>query len=80
MISEQACESAWTGGRYNPAGNDWIATANTGAPSGRGIATAVWTGEGMLIFGGSTGGVEAFNETWFYRPDTRPAPLDRVND
>ena len=69
-----------TGGRYNPAGNDWIATANTGAPSGRGIATAVWTGEGMLIFGGSTGGVEAFNETWFYRPDTRPAPLDRVND
>ncbi len=77
---DQKSGSLKTGGSYNPAGNDWIATATVGAPSGRGIATAVWTGDGMLIFGGSTGGVEAFNETWFYRPDTRPAPLDRARD
>ena len=57
-----------TGGRYNPSGDAWLATANTGSPSGREIMTAVWTGEGVLFFGGSTGGVEAFNETWHYRP------------
>jgi N-acetylneuraminic acid mutarotase len=57
-----------TGGRYNPATDSWQATAMNRAPSGRGISTAVWTGEGVLFFGGSTGGVEAYNETFFYRP------------
>ena len=65
-----------TGGRYNPATDGWIATANTGAPSGRGILTAVWTGEGVLFYGGSTGGVEAFNETFYYRPPSASALRD----
>ena len=43
------------GGRYNPASNTWAATGiNTfGAPSARYQHTAVWTGVGMIIWGGS---------------------------
>ena len=61
-----------TGGRYEPGTGKWIATATDAAPSGRGIATAVWTGDGMLIYGGSTGGTEAFDETYFYSPRKKP--------
>ena len=57
-----------SGGIYNPTKNSWRPTADAGAPPGRGIMTAVWTGEGMLVFGGSTGGVPAFNELHYFRP------------
>jgi len=42
-----------TGGRYDPVSNTWQATATTGAPSGRTGHSAVWTGDRMVIFGGS---------------------------
>src|SRR6185369_9612666 len=31
------------GGRYDPLLNNWVATTNAGAPSARGLHTAVWT-------------------------------------
>ena len=41
-----------TGGRYNPSTDSWIATTTNGAPSGRSIHTAVWTGTEMIVWGG----------------------------
>ena len=41
-----------TGGRYNPITDGWTATSATGAPTGRGLHTAVWTGSEMIVWGG----------------------------
>jgi len=43
-----------TGGVYDPAANTWTATTTTGAPSGRELHTAVWTGTRMIVWGGRT--------------------------
>ncbi len=43
-----------TGGRYNPATDKWQQTEPAGAPQARRDHTAVWTGDGMIIWGGST--------------------------
>jgi len=48
-----------TGGRYDPASDDWAPTNTLGAPSARDGHTAVWTGSQMIVWGGSykaTGG------------------------
>ena len=49
-----------TGGRYNPITDSWTPTSATGAPTGRGFHTAVWTGSEMIVWGGypntNTGG------------------------
>jgi hypothetical protein len=37
----------------------------TGAPPAR-LTSAVWTGEGLLTFGGYNG--THLNDTWFYSP------------
>ena len=42
-----------TGGRYNPIADTWSATTVTNAPVGREYHTAVWTGNEMVIWGGS---------------------------
>jgi hypothetical protein len=42
-----------TGGRYNPSGGIWNATAIAGAPSPRFGYKAVWTGDEMVIWGAS---------------------------
>jgi hypothetical protein len=63
-----------SGGRYDPATDHWVATANLGVPAGRSLMSSVWSGEGVLFFGGSTGGVGAFNETLYYLPDRTAAP------
>jgi hypothetical protein len=65
---DQTRPTTATGGRYNPEIDQWLPIQENEAPPGRSFATAVWTGEGILFFGGSTGGVEAFDETYFYRP------------
>ncbi len=40
------------GARYNPDTDTWKPMSRTGAPKGRVIATAVWTGKEMIIWGG----------------------------
>jgi N-acetylneuraminic acid mutarotase len=40
-----------TGGRYNPATDNWEATTTTNATA-RGFHTAVWTGNEMIVWGG----------------------------
>jgi N-acetylneuraminic acid mutarotase len=65
----QALES---GGRYDPSGRRWEATAVPSAPSSRVRHTAVWTGDEMIVWGGSsgltyfdTGGrYDPFTENW----------------
>ena len=52
-----------TGGRYSPAADSWETTAtNYPVPAARHDHTAVWTGESMLVFGGSNtnGATNAF--------------------
>lgn len=53
-----------TGGRYNPGGNAWTATATTGAPSARRGHAVVWTGSKMLVWGG----VGPFGDGGVYDP------------
>jgi N-acetylneuraminic acid mutarotase len=54
-----------TGARYNPATDTWTEITMTGAPSPR-LTSGVWTGDGLLTFGGYNG--THFNDTWFYSP------------
>jgi ankyrin repeat protein/N-acetylneuraminic acid mutarotase len=54
-----------TGARYNPATDTWTEMTATGAPSPR-LTSGVWTGEGLLTFGGYNG--THLNDTWFYSP------------
>jgi len=44
-----------TGGRYDPATDNWKTTSLTNAPSARADYTAVWTGTEMIVWGGDTG-------------------------
>jgi N-acetylneuraminic acid mutarotase len=49
-----------TGGRYNPVTDTWHPITTQGAPSGRRNHTAVWTGNSMIVWGGSdTAGASA---------------------
>jgi N-acetylneuraminic acid mutarotase len=43
------------GARFLPAANTWTTVPTNGAPTARFQHTAVWDGEGMIIWGGSTG-------------------------
>lgn len=42
-----------SGGRYDPIADAWASTSTTGAPSGRYGHAAHWTGNAMLVFGGT---------------------------
>ena len=42
-----------TGGRYDPSSDRWIATSTVNAPDGRYRHTAVWTGNEMIVWGGT---------------------------
>jgi N-acetylneuraminic acid mutarotase len=42
-----------TGGRYDPAADSWTATSTANAPNGRYRHTAVWTGNEMIVWGGT---------------------------
>jgi N-acetylneuraminic acid mutarotase len=44
---------SYTGGRYNPDTDSWTPTSITNAPSSRYDHTAVWTGNEMIVWGGS---------------------------
>jgi N-acetylneuraminic acid mutarotase len=42
-----------TGARYDPVNDAWSATETSTAPTGRSWHTAVWTGQQMLVWGGT---------------------------
>jgi N-acetylneuraminic acid mutarotase len=44
-----------TGGRYDPLTDNWTATTTVGAPQGRTLHSAVWTGNRMVVWGGTVG-------------------------
>jgi N-acetylneuraminic acid mutarotase len=56
-----------TGGRYDPATDNWTATNVADAPSPRDLHTAVWTGSEMIVWGG-TGDFINFNDGGRYNP------------
>jgi N-acetylneuraminic acid mutarotase len=41
-----------TGGRYDPATDDWSPTTTVGAPPARSYVSGVWTGSEMIVWGG----------------------------
>lgn len=56
------------GARYNPSTNLWRPMSSVGAPSGRYLHTAVWTGTEMIIWGGFS--TEYLNSGAKYNPIT----------
>ncbi len=65
------CSSAqnWaaTGGRYDPATDSWTATSLSGNPASRRGPAAVWTGDEMIVWGGSeedSGRYDPVTNTW----------------
>jgi N-acetylneuraminic acid mutarotase len=60
-----------TGGRYNPDTDSWTATSTANAPSSRTWHTAVWTGNEMIVWGGSDSFPNGFlNTGGRYNPGT----------
>jgi len=64
-----------TGGLYNPSGNCWTMTSNTGyVPLPRYNHSAIWTGSEMIVWGGgywgSASSDESFNDGGRYNPAT----------
>lgn len=57
-----------SGGIYDPSSDTWISTAINGAPSGRYLATAVWTGSNMIVWGGNDSNNVALNTGGRYDP------------
>jgi N-acetylneuraminic acid mutarotase len=45
-----------TGAKYDPASNSWIATSTINSPTARDSHTAIWTGNEMIIWGGTGNG------------------------
>jgi N-acetylneuraminic acid mutarotase len=58
------------GARYDPLLNTWTAVIPTGSPDGRYLHSAVWTGSGMIIWGGSVPGDQSRGSvnTFCYSP------------
>jgi N-acetylneuraminic acid mutarotase len=44
-----------SGGRYDPATDNWLRVSQLGAPAGRYYHTSVWTGSEMIVWGGYAG-------------------------
>jgi hypothetical protein len=63
-----------TGGLYDPLTNAWSPVATTGAPTARELASAVWTGSRMIVWGGLKFNVNSaptvFNTGGIYDPLT----------
>ena len=63
-----------SGGRYDPASNTWSSTTTVGAPSGRQLHSAVWTGSRMIVWGGTDGSIT--NTGGEYDPRQRHVGVD----
>ena len=60
-----------TGARYDPTSDIWTATSTINAPDARSNHTAVWTGNEMIVWGGTGAGfVGYFNTGGRYNPGT----------
>ena len=59
-----------TGGKYNPITDVWAPITTTNAPSPRTGHTAIWTGNEMIVWGGSTASSTVFNTGAKYYPIT----------
>jgi len=76
-----------TGGRYDPVLDRWRPTSTYGAPAGVVGHTAVWTGDEMIIWGGSTGEqfpwkgkrYDPITDTWTSMSYLGNAPLPRAD-
>ena len=55
------------GGRFNVPNQTWVAMNISSPPPARYQASALWTGNEMIIFGGS-GSTFPFGDTWSYSP------------
>ncbi len=55
-IDHDCSQHVFTGGKYNPVADSWIATNTVGAPSGRSFHSGVWTGTEMIVWGGCVSG------------------------
>lgn len=74
-----------TGGRYDPIADSWTPMSTTNAPSGLKEHTAIWTGEEMIVWGGteaaggdySGGRYNPASDTWT-RMSTTNAPTRRT--
>ena len=58
-----------SGGRYDPATDTWRSMSTAGAPIGRWDASVVWTGNEMIIWGGTFPGM-TLNDGGRYNPST----------
>jgi len=59
-----------TGGRYDPSTDTWAPTALVDAPDPRLLASAVWTGTEMIVWGGLDPYLGSFNTGGRYEPTT----------
>jgi N-acetylneuraminic acid mutarotase len=55
-----------TGAGYNPVTDNWTEIPTLNAPAPRAASAVVWTGEGLLMFGGYNG--KHLNDTYYYSP------------
>jgi hypothetical protein len=74
-----------TGGRYNPSGNSWTSTSvGSNVPEGRESLGYVWTGTGMIIWGGlgqsSINGILDSGGTYCVCPNRRTSYRDSDGD
>jgi N-acetylneuraminic acid mutarotase len=53
--SQSTCVPLNTGGRYDAGTDSWLPISTANAPSARFLHTAVWTGDEMIVWGGSDG-------------------------
>lgn len=58
---QKDCRNFNDGAEYVPAENRWKPLTWQGVAPARGMHTATWTPQGMVVFGGSTGGSNAFS-------------------
>ena len=60
-----------TGAIYSPATDSWVLLNQTGAPTPRLLATAVWTGKVVIVLGGVDGGNNLLGDAYAYDPSAK---------
>ncbi len=61
-----------TGAIYSPETDSWVLVNQTGAPPPRSLATAVWTGNVVIVFGGvDASGNNLLRDAYAYDPNAK---------